>query len=117
MQGGDAYQKSFYVFEELAQAPSSTSATSLIQQSVAELHQGRLEEARAGLDHALSLEPNNTAALANKLVLDTIDGKDSSDVRGKLESADPQNEMLEDFRAKREAFRTALSKYSPKFEP
>jgi coatomer protein complex subunit epsilon len=36
LQGGENYQKAFYVFEELAQAPSSTSATSLIAQAVSD---------------------------------------------------------------------------------
>ena len=47
--GGEEYQKAFYVFEELAQAPSSQSATSLVAQAVSELHMGRMEEADAAL--------------------------------------------------------------------
>lgn len=78
---------------------------------------GRLEEAETALNQALTLEPNNATALANKLVLDTIAGRDTADARGKLEAADAQSEMLEDFAAKREAFRAALEKYTPKFEP
>lgn len=116
-QGGENYQKSFYVFEELAQAPSSASSTSLIAQAVSELHMGRIEEAETALNQALTLEPNNSAALANKLVLDTIAGKDTTEVRGKLQSADAHHEMLEDEAAKREAFRAALEKYNPTFEP
>lgn len=116
-QGGENYQKSFYVFEELAQAPSSASATSLIAQAVSELHMGRVEEAETALNQALTLEPNNSTALANKLVLDTITGKDSSDSRQKLSAVDAQHDMLEDFGAKREAFRAAMGKYTPKFEP
>jgi len=115
-QGGDAYQKSFYVFEELAQAPSSSSATSIVAQAVSELHMGRLEEAETALDQALAAEPNNAAALANKIVLDTIAGKDASDSRKKLQSADAEHEMLTDLQAKRELFQTAMSKYNPKME-
>lgn len=77
---------------------------------------GRLEEAETALTQALTLEPKNATALANKLVLDTIGGRDS-DARAKLEAADAQYEMLEDLRAKREAFRAAVGKHSPKFEP
>ncbi|KAK5170212.1 uncharacterized protein LTR77_004798 [Saxophila tyrrhenica] len=115
--GGEEYQKAFYVFEELAQSPSSASAASLVSQAVSELHMGRVEEAETALNSALGMEPDNTAALANKLVLDTILGRDAGEARKKLESTDAQNEMLEDFKAKREAFRTAMGKYSPKFEP
>ena len=117
LQGGEAYQKSFYVFEELAQAPSSTAATSLVAQAVAELHMGRLEEAETALDQALEKEPENSAALANKFVLDTVAGKDASESRSKLQSVEKGHEVLADLAAKREVFRTAMGKYSPKFEP
>ncbi|KAI6809313.1 hypothetical protein KC358_g12687, partial [Hortaea werneckii] len=55
--GGEEYQKAFYVFEELAQAPSSQSATNLVAQAVSELHLGRTEEAEAAMSRALELEP------------------------------------------------------------
>lgn len=116
-QGGDNYQKAFYVFEELAQGPSSASASSLVAQAVSELHMGRTEEAEAALNQALELEPNNANAVANKLVLDTIVGKDTSEARTKLASVDKNNELLADLAAKQEAFRAAMTKYSPKFEP
>lgn len=116
-QGGENYQKSFYVFEELAQAPSSTSATSLIAQAVSELHMGRIEEAETALDQALALEPENSIAIANKFVLDTIAGKDASEARAKLQSVDKESEILADLVAKREAFQAAMAKYNPKFEP
>lgn len=116
-QGGENYQKAFYVFEELAQAPSSASATSLIQQAVSELHMGRVEEAETALNQALALEPENAQAVANKLVLDTIMGKDASELATKLGKADKEHEMLTELAAKREAFQTAMAKYSPKFEP
>ncbi len=119
LQGGESYQKSFYVFEELAQAPSSASATSLIAQAVSEMHMGRLEEAETALNQALTMDPENTTAIANKVVLDTIAGKDTvaAETRSKLEGLDKRHEMLEDFAAKREAFGVAMGKYSPKFEP
>jgi coatomer subunit epsilon len=116
-QGGENYQKAFYVFEELAQAPSSASASSLIAQAVSELHMGRVEEAETALNQALTMEPSNSAGLANKFVLDTILGRDSAESRKKLESVDKEHEMLEDIAAKREAFQQAVAKYSPKFEP
>ena len=78
---------------------------------------GRVEEAESALTQALTLEPDNSAALANKLVLDTIQGGDASEARSKLQSIDSRHEMLDDETAKREAFRAALEKYSPKFEP
>ncbi|KJX97077.1 coatomer subunit epsilon like protein [Zymoseptoria brevis] len=114
-QGGDNYQKAFYVFEELAQAPSSAAATSLVAQAVSELHMGRMEEAETALNQALTLEPENSAAIANKLVLDTIAGRDTQELRTKLESLEKEHEMLVDLQAKREAFQAATQKYTPKF--
>ncbi|KAK5112058.1 hypothetical protein LTR85_011639 [Meristemomyces frigidus] len=116
-QGGEQYQKAFYVFEELAQAPSSTSATSLVAQAVSEMHMGRIEEAETALGSALEMEPESTAALANKLVLDTIAGLDATEARAKLEKVDEEHEILADMMAKREAFQAAMAKYNPKFEP
>lgn len=116
-QGGENYQKAFYVFEELAQAPSSASATSLIAQAVSELHMGRIEEAETALNQALTMEPKNSAAIANKLVLDTISGKDTTELRTKLAGVEKDHELLVEMAAKREAFQAATAKYSPKFEP
>lgn len=117
-QGGENYQKAFYVFEELAQAPSSASASSLIAQAVSELHMGRLEEASTALDQALALQPENATALANKVVLETVTGgKDVEAARTKLEGVDAGHELLLDLQAKREAFGAAMGKYTPKFEP
>lgn len=116
-QGGENYQKAFYVFEELAQGPSSASATSLIAQAVSELHMGRVEEAETALNQALTLAPENSAAIANKLVLDTIAGKDTAELQKKLAAVDKEHEMLTELAAKREAFRAATAKYNPKFEP
>ncbi|KAF7195479.1 Coatomer subunit epsilon [Pseudocercospora fuligena] len=116
-QGGENYQKAFYVFEELAQAPSSASASSLIAQAVSELHMGRVEEAETALNQALELEPGNSAAVANKLVLDTILGRDTSDLSTRLATVEKDHEMIGDLAAKREAFQAAMAKYNPKFEP
>ncbi|KAK3716040.1 hypothetical protein LTR37_006770 [Vermiconidia calcicola] len=115
--GSENYQKAFYVFEELAQGPSSTSATSLIAQAVSELHMGRVEEAEVALNQALTMEPGNSTALANRTVLDCILGKDVGESRRNLEGVDAEHEILEDFRLKREAFGVAMGKYTPKFEP
>lgn len=78
---------------------------------------GRLEEAETALDQALTLEPENSVAIANKFVLDTIAGKDASEARAKLQSVDKDSEILADLAAKREAFQAAMAKYNPKFEP
>lgn len=80
IQGGEKYQQAFYVFEELAQAPSTSSIRSLVAQAIAEIHLGRLEEAEAALEQAFSKDPENAEVLTNKIVLNKISGKDSSDL-------------------------------------
>ncbi|KAL2202816.1 hypothetical protein CC79DRAFT_1337472 [Sarocladium strictum] len=76
-QGGDKYQQAFYVFEELAQAPSTSSVWSLVSQAVCELHLGRVEEAQAALDQ---IKDPNAEAIANKLVLAAVAGNDTSEL-------------------------------------
>ncbi|KAK0267734.1 hypothetical protein LTR35_016024 [Friedmanniomyces endolithicus] len=112
-QGGEQYRKAFYVFEELAQSPASASAVSLVAQAVTELHLGRVEEAETALNAALEMEPENTTALANKMVLDAVMGRDMMEARSKLERVDKEHEILADMVAKREAFQAAMAKYSP----
>lgn len=79
-QGGERYQQAFYVFEELAQAPSTSSVQTLVAQAVAELHLGRTEEAQAALDQAMKKDPAYAEAIANALVLQVISGKDPKEL-------------------------------------
>jgi coatomer subunit epsilon len=128
-EGGEKYQQAFYVFEELAQAPATTSNRSLLGQSLAELHLGRLPEAEAAMQQALSTVAANEAdakqgaedaeVLANAVVLNTILGKEkeASDARAKLEKADAEHVFLTELAGRREAFEAAKAKYAPQFEP
>jgi len=116
IQGGEKYQSAFYVYEELATQPSTTSSRSLLGQAVAELHLGRLPEAEAAFNQVLAAAPNDADVLANAIVLNTILGKDTAELKEKLEAADKNHMMLVDLAKKRELFATASAKYSPKFE-
>ncbi|OIW28847.1 hypothetical protein CONLIGDRAFT_394116 [Coniochaeta ligniaria NRRL 30616] len=112
--GGDKYQQAFYVFEELAQAPSTSSVRTLVSQAVAELHLGRTEEAQAALDQAMKKEPNSAEAIANLLVLSVITGKDATDVTNTLKSVDAQHPLLSDLAEKSALFDKAATKYKAK---
>ena len=79
IKGGDKYQQAYYVFEELAQTPSTTTASTLVGQAVAEIHLGRLEEAEAALQQALAKDPKHRDALANTVVLTVLSGKDATE--------------------------------------
>ncbi|ROV96430.1 hypothetical protein VSDG_05489 [Cytospora chrysosperma] len=113
-QGGEKYQQAFYVFEELAQAPSTSSVQTLVAQAVAELHLGRTEEAQSALDQALQKDPSYAEAIANALVLQAIIGKDTSELKETLKNKAPQHAFLTDLEEKSALFDTAASKFSAK---
>ncbi|KAL5606087.1 hypothetical protein BROUX41_006143 [Berkeleyomyces rouxiae] len=112
--GGERYQQAFYVYEELAQAPSTSSVRSLVSQAVAELHLGRLEEAQIALEEALAKEPEYPEAIANLLVLNAVAGKDVTELATKLKQAQPKHPFLTDLEEKSALFDQAATKYSPK---
>ncbi|KAL2110923.1 hypothetical protein VUR80DRAFT_540 [Thermomyces stellatus] len=112
--GGEKYQQAFYVFEELAQAPATSSVRSLVAQAVAELHLGRLEEAESALDQAVKTEPGYADAIANTLVLSVISGNDTTKLKESLKEADPQHPFLTDLEEKEALFDKAAEKFRPK---
>ncbi|KAM7191464.1 Coatomer epsilon subunit domain containing protein [Naviculisporaceae sp. PSN 640] len=112
--GGDKYQQAFYVFEELAQAPATSSVRSLVSQAVAELHLGRTEEAQSALDQALKKEPGFADAIANYLILNVITGKDPKELTQSLAQTDAQHPFLVDLAEKSELFDKAATKYKAK---
>ncbi|TIC91684.1 Coatomer subunit epsilon [Colletotrichum higginsianum] len=107
-------RQAFYVFEELAQAPATSSIATLVSQAVAELHLGRTEEAQAALDQALAKDAGYAQAIANLLVLTVISGKDPKEITEKLKAADPQHQFLADLEEKSAVFDKAATKYSAK---
>ncbi|EAQ92467.1 hypothetical protein CHGG_00702 [Chaetomium globosum CBS 148.51] len=112
--GGEKYQQAFYVFEELAQAPATSSVRTLVSQAVAELHLGRTEEAQAALDQALTKEPEHAEAIANLLVLSVITGKSAEEAISSLQKANAEHPLLVDLAEKSELFDKAATKYKAK---
>ncbi|XXH03355.1 hypothetical protein Hte_009753 [Hypoxylon texense] len=112
--GGDKYQQAFYVFEELAQAPSTSSIASLVSQAVCELHLGRVEEAQSALEQAIQKQPDYAEAIANFLVLTVIIGQDPTEISSSLKKAAPQHPFLVDLEEKSALFDKAAAKYSAK---
>lgn len=131
-QGGEKYQQAFYVFEELAQAPATSSVPTLVDQAVAELHLGRTEEAQAALEEALKKEPKYAEAIANLLVLNVIAGKSADELTrcvfwkglmskpksnlpfSSLQKANAQHPFLTDLAEKSDLFDKAATKYKAK---
>ncbi|KAI5793092.1 coatomer epsilon subunit-domain-containing protein [Geopyxis carbonaria] len=112
--GGDKYQQAYYVYEELAQAPTSSSSRTLVGQAVAELHLGRLPEAEVALKQALERNPNDTEALANSVLLSILTGDEPSQYLRTLEKIAPEHTFMADFQLKNDLFDRAASKYSAK---
>ncbi|KAI1200320.1 coatomer epsilon subunit-domain-containing protein [Nemania serpens] len=112
--GGEKYQQAFYVFEELAQAPATSSIVSLVSQAVCELHLGRVEEAQTALEQALQKQQGHADAIANLLILTIITGKDATELTSSLRKAAPQHALLADLEEKSDLFDKAASKFSAK---
>ncbi|KAH9885198.1 coatomer epsilon subunit-domain-containing protein [Xylariomycetidae sp. FL2044] len=112
--GGDKYQQSFYVFEELAQAPSTSSIVSLVSQAVCELHLGRVEEAQSALEQAVQKQPDFAEAITNLLVLTIVVGKDATELTNSLKQTSPQHALIVDLEEKSSLFDKAASKFSAK---
>ncbi|KAF3925448.1 hypothetical protein ABW21_db0204227 [Orbilia brochopaga] len=112
--GGDKYQQAYYVFEELAQAPATSSTKSLAGQAVSELHLGRLPEAEVALQQALEKDKEDVAALANKVVLTALTGGDTSGDLSALAAIDSSHPLVTDIEEKMELFEKAAAKYAGK---
>ncbi|RYP08464.1 hypothetical protein DL764_001890 [Monosporascus ibericus] len=112
--GGDKYQQAFYVFEELAQAPSTSSILSLVSQAVCELHLGRVEEAQGALEQAIQKQPDYAEAIANLLVLTVVIGKDPSELKESLRKTAPEHQYLVDLEEKSALFDKAAAKFTAK---
>ncbi|PWY77515.1 coatomer subunit epsilon [Aspergillus heteromorphus CBS 117.55] len=112
--GGEKYQAAFYVYEELASAPSTSAPLSIVGQAVAELHLGRLPEAEAALTAALEQHPDEAELIANAVVLNVLAGKPSEELEQRLEQIQPSHILLSDIQEKSALFDTAAAKYAPR---
>ncbi|KAJ5985917.1 hypothetical protein N7522_013113 [Penicillium canescens] len=112
--GGEKYQSAFYVYEELASAPSTSAPLSIVGQAVAEIHLGRLPEAEAALSAALEKYPADVELIANSIVLNVLAGKPSEELESQLRQIQPSHSLLTDIQEKSELFDAAAAKYSAK---
>ncbi|OAX82701.1 hypothetical protein ACJ72_02950 [Emergomyces africanus] len=112
--GGEKYQSAFYVYEELASVPNTSSALSIVGQAVSELHLGRLPEAEVALQSALEKYPNDVQVIANCIVLNALSGKVTTQLTSSLEKTQPDHPLLADLAEKSTFFDAAASKYSAK---
>lgn len=115
----EKYQSAFYVFEELASAPSTSSVKTLTSQAIAELHLGRVPEAEAALTEALERASRATAkeeeadVLANLAVLKTVAGK-MGEAEEYLRRVDREHALVRDLEEKSSFFDDAKGKFAAK---
>ncbi|KFX92784.1 hypothetical protein O988_07125 [Pseudogymnoascus sp. VKM F-3808] len=107
--GGEKYQEAFYVFEEIAQAPSGAATLALLSQAVSEIHLGRFEEAEAALSQAIKQFPDNADVIANMAVLSILSGKDRSEYVQSLQKLDPEHPYIKGVEEKSDLFDKAAS--------
>ncbi|CAG8943380.1 unnamed protein product [Penicillium salamii] len=112
--GGEKYQSAFYVYEELASAPSTSAPLSIVGQAVAEIHLGRLPEAEAAITAALEKYPTDVELIANSIVLNVLAGKPSEELEAQLQQVQPAHPLLADIQEKSEFFDTSAAKFSAK---
>ncbi|KFZ06671.1 hypothetical protein V501_07188 [Pseudogymnoascus sp. VKM F-4519 (FW-2642)] len=112
--GGEKYQEAFYVFEEIAQAPSGAATLALLSQAVSEIHLGRFEEAEAALSQAIKQFPENADVIANMAVLSILSGKDRSEYVQSLQKLDPEHPYIKGVEEKSDLFDKAASKFAAK---
>lgn len=123
--GAKNYQSAFYVYEELATQPSTTSAQAHLAQSICELHLGRLPEAEAAMDQAVAesgIGSGNSGVTAveavamDRAVMFSVLGRDK-ERQEILKGLGANSEIIQGLTEKREAFAAAAAKYNPVFEP
>ncbi|CAG7916616.1 unnamed protein product [Penicillium olsonii] len=112
--GGEKYQSAFYVYEELASAPSTSAPLSIVGQAVAEIHLGRLPEAEAAITAALEKYPTDVELIANSIVLNVLAGKPSEELEARLQQVQPAHSLLADIQEKSEFFDASAAKFSAK---
>ncbi|KAK9477697.1 coatomer epsilon subunit-domain-containing protein [Lipomyces japonicus] len=110
--GGDRYQEAFYIYEELAQTPSSSNARTFIGQAIANIQLGRLPEAEDALNSALERENTSPDVLVNAIVLYILLGKDYSQFLESLTTINSEHPFLADLSEKSDFFDKSAAEYA-----
>ncbi|KAK9236631.1 coatomer epsilon subunit-domain-containing protein [Lipomyces kononenkoae] len=110
--GGDKYQEAFYIYEELAQTPSTSNARTFVGQAVADIQLGRLEEAEDAINSALERDSTSADVLVNAIILYILLGRDYSQQLETLQSVDAENPFLTDLEEKSGLFDSCAAEYA-----
>ncbi|KAJ2595801.1 hypothetical protein GGF39_003686 [Coemansia sp. RSA 1721] len=113
--GGNKYMEASYIFEELAQASSVSTACLLNSLAVVKMHLGQLQEAEEILEDALAKESNNPDTLANLVVCANLAAKPLEEkyrYLSQLKDVAPNHPFVVDLDAKDAEFDTLAAKYA-----
>ncbi|KAK9459880.1 coatomer epsilon subunit-domain-containing protein [Lipomyces oligophaga] len=110
--GGEKYQDAFYIYEELASAPSTSNARTFAAQAVADILLGRLPEAEDAINQALERDSTSPDVLVNGIILYILLGRDYSTFSKQLEERHPDDAFLLDLNDKSTLFDACAAQYS-----
>ncbi|KAJ1665289.1 hypothetical protein IW140_000643 [Coemansia sp. RSA 1813] len=113
--GGAKYTDAYYIFDELAQASSVSTARLINARAVAKLHLAQYEEAQELLQEALLKDPNDPDTLANSVVCASFMGapvETRERYVTQLREVDPAHPFIRDLDAKGAEFDTLAAKYN-----
>ncbi|KAK9350604.1 coatomer epsilon subunit-domain-containing protein [Lipomyces doorenjongii] len=110
--GGEKYQEAFYIYEELAQTPSTSNARTFVGQAIADIQLGRLEEAEDAINSALERDSTSPDVLVNAIILFILLGRDHSQYLETLQNVDAENPFLKDLEEKSTLFDTCAAEYA-----
>ncbi|KAJ2800263.1 hypothetical protein H4R20_004127 [Coemansia guatemalensis] len=113
--GGPKYNEAFYIFEELAQASSVSTARLLTALAVCKMHLAQYPEAEALLLEALEKDSNDPDVLANLVVCANLTSKPletKSRYLSQLKHAAPTHPFVVDLEAKDAEFDAIAARLS-----
>ncbi|CAG8445959.1 21918_t:CDS:2 [Dentiscutata erythropus] len=113
--GGDKYQEAYYIYEEIAQSPSSNTVKVLNGQAVCNIHLGRYPEAESLLLEALNKNNSDPDTLVNLIVVSNLIGKPTEVVNRyitQLKEVAPNHVFLQDLDLKTSLFDRSAQRFA-----
>lgn len=116
--GGDKYQEAYYIYEEIAQSPSSNTVKILNSQAVCNIHLGRYPEAESLLLEALNKNNDDPDTLVNLIVVSNFTRKHTEATEiinryaNQLKEVAPNHPFLQELDLKTSLFDRAAQRFA-----
>ncbi|GBB86454.1 hypothetical protein RclHR1_12890009 [Rhizophagus clarus] len=113
--GGDKYQEAYYIYEEIAQSPSSNTVKILNGQAVCNIHLGKHAEAETLLLEALNKSNDDPDTLVNLIVVSNLLNKPAEVVNryiNQLKEVSPNHAFLQDLDLKSSLFDRVAQRFA-----